>query len=178
MDDFTTRKYLTGALSKANVEMGRPDSVLQLFGFQVDLVSTNSVEGRLQVSEKCCQPFRVLHGGVSALICEGLASMGAHVASGFQRIAGVELNINHLKSVALGEHVFAQAKPITVGKKIQVWEVKLWKVPVSLFVSKINTSELPQNSTVAISRVTFLSGLPVPNSAKSATDSIKRLAKM
>ena len=62
----------------------------------------------------------MLHGGVSALISEILASVGAHTASGFQRIAGLELNINHLRATALGENVYAQAKPIIVGKRIQV----------------------------------------------------------
>lgn len=158
--------------------MPEADAPLRVFGFGLDLVTGECVSGRLAVTEICCQPFKVLHGGVSSLISEGLASMGAHIASGFQRIAGIELNINHLRAAALGEHVYAQAKPITVGRRVQVWEVKLWKISATLFSSQVDPSNLPEKSLMAVSRVTFLSGMPVPESAKGATDAIKRAAKM
>jgi len=154
------------------------DPALDVFGFGVESVSGECVSGRFTVTERCCQPFKVLHGGVSALISESLASVGAHTASGFQRIAGLQLNINHLRAAALGEHVYAQAKPIVIGKRIQVWEVKLWKISASLFSSKIDTSTLPETSMMAVSRITFLSGMPVPESSQGAANAIKRFSKL
>ena len=71
------------------------------------------------------QPFQVLHGGVSALVAEGLASMGAHMASGFRRVAGVSLSINHFRSAKVGDVVLVRAAPLHVGRSTQVHNTRV-----------------------------------------------------
>ncbi|OVA13509.1 Thioesterase superfamily [Macleaya cordata] len=146
------------------------DSPLHAIGFEIDELLPDKVTGRLKITEKCCQqPFKVLHGGVSAMIAEGIASMGAHMASGFRRVAGIQLTINHLKQARLGDLVFAQAFPINVGRTIQVWEVKLWKIDPSNSESRV---------LVASSRVTLLSNMPIPDNARDAAEPLKKYAKL
>lgn len=112
------------------------------------------------------QPSNVLHGGVSAFLAETLASIGAQVASGWQRVAGIELNINHLRAVQAGTDVRVQASPLSVGNRVQVWEVRflLEETEQSSGRGSSDSSSSSNRSSssrlVAISRVTLIIGLP------------------
>jgi uncharacterized protein (TIGR00369 family) len=80
---------------------------------------------RVPVNWRVHQPFGILHGGVSALMAESAASLGAFLAAGPERrVVGIELNASHLRSVREG-HLIADATPVRVGRTVQVWRIGL-----------------------------------------------------
>ncbi|KAE8777968.1 1,4-dihydroxy-2-naphthoyl-CoA thioesterase 1 [Hordeum vulgare] len=94
--------------------------------------------------------------------------MGAHMASGYSRVVGVHLAINHFRSAALGDVILARAVPVPLGRSTQVWEVKLWKMDPS--------EEGKKGPQIAESRVTLLCNLPVPDNLHHAGDALKKYA--
>ena len=80
---------------------------------------------RIPVDWRVHQPYGILHGGVSALLAESAASLGAALAAGPERsVVGIELSASHLRSVREG-HLTAEATPIRVGRTVQVWRIAL-----------------------------------------------------
>ncbi|KAI5070218.1 hypothetical protein GOP47_0014561 [Adiantum capillus-veneris] len=129
------------------------EAPMKFIGFVHEHISPQCIQGRFVVNQNSSQVFGVLHGGVSALIAESLASLGAHVASGFQRVAGVQLSINHLRAAPVGTEVFVSAKPAQLGKRVQVWDVTFSKV------ADLVKQDDKEDSKIAVSRVTLMAGL-------------------
>uniref|UniRef100_A0A1D1YF31 Putative esterase HI_1161 n=1 Tax=Anthurium amnicola TaxID=1678845 RepID=A0A1D1YF31_9ARAE len=153
----------------AAVAMAELDPALHALGFQYQELSAEKVSGRLEVTKLCCQPFGVLHGGVSALVAESLASAGAHVASGFRRIAGINLCINHLRPALLGHQLLLEATRLQLGNTIQVWDVESWIVSPSTSIKE---------TLISTARVTLVCNLPVPENANGVSDVLKKYAKL
>jgi uncharacterized protein (TIGR00369 family) len=97
-----------------------------------DLLDVETIEAgpervvmRVPVDWRVHQPFGILHGGVSALLAESAASLGAFLAAGRERrVVGIELNASHLRSLSEG-HLTAVAIPVRVGRTVQVWRIGL-----------------------------------------------------
>ncbi|HUX04836.1 MAG TPA: PaaI family thioesterase [Acidimicrobiales bacterium] len=80
---------------------------------------------QVEVGPSLHQPYGILHGGVSALLAEGAASLaGALNIQPDQIVVGTELNCSHLRSMTTGT-LSATATPIRRGRTVQVWAIEL-----------------------------------------------------
>ena len=97
----------------------------QHLGMEFTEVGDDFIKGRIPVDHRTCQPYGILHGGVSVVLAETLGSVGAAYAcpEGFQAF-GLDINANHLRSVSSG-WVTGVASPIHIGRSTQVWQIEL-----------------------------------------------------
>lgn len=105
-----------------------PDDIGGVIGLlDIELVETGPerVTASMPVTPRHHQPFGVLHGGVSVVLAESVASIGAYLAApeGYTAV-GMEVNANHLRSVREGR-LAAVATPIHTGSTTHVWQVKI-----------------------------------------------------
>ena len=100
-------------------------SIHELLDVEFVEAAPDRVVLRIPVDWKVHQPYGILHGGVSALLAESAASLGAALAAGPDRsVVGIELNASHLRSLRDG-HLTAEATPVRVGRTVQVWRISL-----------------------------------------------------
>jgi 1,4-dihydroxy-2-naphthoyl-CoA hydrolase len=117
------------------------NTLVSHLGIEFTEIGADYLTAKMPVDHRTHQPFGLLHGGASVALAETLGSVAAHcfIDSQVQYCVGLEINANHIKGVKSG-FVFGTTKAIHIGKKTQVWEIKI-----------VNE----QNELVCISRITM-----------------------
>jgi 1,4-dihydroxy-2-naphthoyl-CoA hydrolase len=128
-------------LSLAVLNSMSAKTMIEHVGIQFTRIGEDFIEARMPVDQRTHQPMGLLHGGASVVLAETLASYAATFCIDFSKqfCVGLEINANHIKSAREG-FVTGITKPIHVGKKTQVWEIRI-------------TNE--QQELVCISRITM-----------------------
>jgi 1,4-dihydroxy-2-naphthoyl-CoA hydrolase len=117
------------------------NTMMEHIGIEITRMGDDFIEAKMPVDHRTHQPLGLLHGGASVVLAETLGSMAATccVDTSKQYCVGLDINANHIKSVREG-FVLGITKPIHVGKKTHVWEIRI-------------TNE--QQELVCISRITM-----------------------
>lgn len=117
------------------------NTMVEHLGIEITEVGADFMRAKMPVDHRTKQPLGLLHGGASMALAETLGSVAAHcvIDPEKQYCVGLEINGNHIKSVKEG-WVYGVAKPHHIGRKTQVWEIKI-------------TNE--NNDLVCISRITM-----------------------
>ncbi|MCC6837310.1 MAG: hotdog fold thioesterase [Bacteroidia bacterium] len=102
------------------------ENMSENIGIEITELTENSIKGRMPVDHRTVQPMKILHGGASVAFAESLGSIGSNLIVDTSKYAcvGLEVNANHLRPVSSG-FVFAEAKPIHIGKKTHVWSIEI-----------------------------------------------------
>lgn len=98
----------------------------EFIGIRFIDIGDDYLKATLPVDHTTKQPLGFLNGGVSAALAETVASTAANycVDQKDYYCVGLDVNANHLRPVLSGI-VTAIAKPLHLGNKTQVWEIKI-----------------------------------------------------
>jgi len=100
-------------------------TAIESLGIVFTAIGENHLSATMPVDTRTVQPYGLLHGGSSVLLAETLGSSAGNlcVPEGSMCV-GVEINANHLRGVRDGI-VTGTARPLHVGGRTQVWEIRI-----------------------------------------------------
>jgi 1,4-dihydroxy-2-naphthoyl-CoA hydrolase len=95
-------------------------------GMEFTELGPDFLRGRMPVDQRTHQPYGILHGGASVALAETLGSYAAMLTTDPSKVrcVGQEINANHIRGVASG-FVIGTARPVHVGRRSQVWEIRI-----------------------------------------------------
>ncbi|MCI0751757.1 MAG: hotdog fold thioesterase [Flammeovirgaceae bacterium] len=117
------------------------NTLAEVIGIEFTALGDDFMEAKMPVDKRTQQPFGLLHGGASVALAETMGSVSAFSVIDPEKFicVGLEINANHIKGVTKG-WVKGVARPIHLGSKTHVWEIRI---------------STEQNELVCISRITM-----------------------
>lgn len=101
------------------------DTAMAPLGIVFTEIGPDFVRATMPVDARTRQPYGLLHGGASVLLAETLGSTAGNLCvEPGERCVGIEINANHLNAVREGQ-VTGTARPLHVGRRTQVWEIRI-----------------------------------------------------
>ena len=117
------------------------NTLIETLSIKFTDIGEDFVKAKMPVNKSVHQPDGILHGGATAALAETVGSTAAFVLLKRKDIIvrGIEISTNHLKSISQGE-ITAIAKPVNLGRTIQLWEIKITDQKGQLIsISKLTT---------------------------------------
>lgn len=123
------------------------NTIHDALGIKITEKGEDFLAGTMPVDSRTVQPMRILHGGANVVLAESLGSIASLlIINPDEEISvGLDINANHIRSAKSGV-VTGVAKPINIGRKIHVWEIKITDEEGRLTcVSRLTVSILTKN---------------------------------
>ena len=100
-------------------------NMVGLLDIRFEALTDDAIEATMPVDSRTHQPFGLLHGGASVVLAETLGSVAGYLCSeGEQKVVGLEVNANHIRSVRSGR-VRGVCRALHVGARHQVWQIEI-----------------------------------------------------
>ena len=121
------------------------NTMVEVLGITFTAAGEDFLEAEMPVDKRTHQPYGILHGGASVALAETLGSVGSSLTidPAKFRTVGIEINANHVRSVSEGK-VFGRAEPIHLGRRTQIWNVKITNEEKKLVcISRLTVAIIP-----------------------------------
>lgn len=117
----------TNALTVVELNRRCENTLSSHLGIEFIEVGDDFLTARMPIDRRTMQPMGILHGGASCVLAETVGSAAANycIDQTHQVGVGLEININHIRSVNNG-YVTGITRPLQIGKSIHVWEIKIY----------------------------------------------------
>ena len=104
-----------------------PEGWLQAMSVTITKATADEARCELTIGPEHLQGYGIVHGGVHCGLIESLASIGAalYALPRKQSVVGLENNTSFIRAVRAGSKLSAVARPVTRGRKTQVWEAQV-----------------------------------------------------
>lgn len=135
------------ATSLEQLNAHSPDTAMAALGIVFTGIGPDFLRATMPVDGRTRQPYGLLHGGASVLLAETLGSSAGNLCvQPGEMCVGVEINANHLVAVRDGE-VTGTARPLHVGRRTQVWEIRIEDPAGRLVcISRLTLAVVPQRA--------------------------------
>lgn len=109
-----------------NMNSNHVESIWDVLDIKLVEAQRDRVVATMPIGPQHRQQIGYLHGGVSVVLAESLASLGSvlNIDANNQMAFGLEINANHLRPKRDGM-VTGVATPITRGRTTHVWDIKI-----------------------------------------------------
>ena len=141
----------TGDVAGIDLNAMATSTLLETLGIEIVEVRDDALVARMPVDHRTVQPAGALHGGASVALAETLASWAGYLAVDREHfhVVGQEINANHIRPVFSG-WVTATATPAAIGRRSQVWEIRIVDDAGKLVcISRCTLAVIEQPSTYA-----------------------------
>jgi 1,4-dihydroxy-2-naphthoyl-CoA hydrolase len=95
-------------------------------GIELLEIGEDFLLARMPIGPRTSQPLGMLHGGASVALAETLGSIGGSLCVDPREhlCLGQSVNASHVRPATKG-HVYGRAEPDHLGRRTQVWEIRI-----------------------------------------------------